>query len=169
MFYLYQLPVPMKENYSKGKIFQSLIARTARLISTSAIYRELWSSVFYEEYCNSNFWCPTIGTKSDSYGPQHEQSIRHRLAEEAVKLTPEWTPACGVHDRTPDRRDTGDRAQLRAEIDAYVAHLYGLTRDEFAYILDTFPVLKRKEQQAFGEFMSKRKCLEEYDRIGSTL
>ncbi len=85
------------------------------------------------------------------------------------KLTPEWTPACGVYDRTVDRRNTGDRAQLRAEIDAYVAHLYGLTRDEFAYILDTFPFLKHKEEQAFGEFMSKRKCLEEYDRIATIL
>jgi len=85
------------------------------------------------------------------------------------KLTPEWTPASGVHDRTVDRRDTGDRAQLRAEIDAYIAHLYDLSRDDFAYILDTFPVLKRKEEQAFGEFMSKRKCLEEYDRIATIL
>jgi hypothetical protein len=74
-----------------------------------------------------------------------------------------------VHDRLPDRRDTGDRAQLRAEIDAYVAHLYGLSRDDFAYILDTFPVLKKKEEKAFGEFMSKRKCIEEYDRIGKIL
>jgi hypothetical protein len=74
-----------------------------------------------------------------------------------------------VHDRLPDRRDTGDRAQLRAEIDAYVAHLYGLSRDDFAYILDTFPVLKSKEKKAFGEFMSKRKCLEEFDRIGKVL
>jgi len=68
-------------------------------------------------------------------------------------------------DRLPDRRDTGDRAQLRAEIDAYVAHLYGLSRDDFAYILDTFPVLRKKEEKAFGEFMSKRKSLEEYDRL----
>ena len=74
-----------------------------------------------------------------------------------------------MHDRLPYRRDTGDRAQLRAEIDAYVAHLYGLSRDDFAYILGTFPVLKRKEEQAFGEFMSKRKCLEEYERIVTIL
>ena len=59
----------------------------------------------------------------------------------------------------------GDRAQLRSEIDAYVAHLYGLSHDDFAYVLDTFPVLKKKEKKAFGEFMSKRKCLEEYDRL----
>ena len=63
----------------------------------------------------------------------------------------------------------GNRTQLRAEIDAYVAHLYGLSRDDFAYILDTFPVLKKKEKKAFGEFMSKRKCLEEYDRIEGIL
>lgn len=78
-------------------------------------------------------------------------------------------PNVGVHDRTPERRDTGDRVQFRAEIDAYVAHLYGLTRNEFAYILDTFPVLKRKELTTFGEFKSKRKCLDEFDRIRSML
>jgi hypothetical protein len=105
----------------------------------------------------------------DSYGPAHEQEIRKRLRDEVVQITPEWGPHCGVYDRLPDRRDTGDRAQLRAEIDAYVAHLYGLSRDDFAYILDTFPVLKNKELKAFGEFMSKRKCLEEYDRIGRVL
>ena len=32
-----------------------------------------------------------------------------------------------------------------------------------------FYVLKRKEEAAFGEFMSKRKCLEEYDRIKTVL
>jgi hypothetical protein len=79
----------------------------------------------------------------DSYGPAHEQEIRKRLRDEA--------------------------AQLRAEIDAYVALLYGLSIDDFAYILDTFPVLKNKEMKAFGEFMSRRKCLEEYDRIGKVV
>ena len=63
----------------------------------------------------------------------------------------------------------GNCTQLRAEIDAHVAHLYGLSRDDFAYILDTFPVLKKKEEKAFGEFMSKRKCLEECDRIEGIL
>ena len=33
----------------------------------------------------------------------------------------------------------------------------------------TFPVLKKREEKAFGEFMSKRKCLEEYDRIALIL
>jgi len=91
------------------------------------------------------------------------------LAKSASQLTPQWRTECGLYDSLPDQGDTGDRAQVRAEIDAYVAHLYGLSREEFAYILDTFPVLKRKEEQAFGEYMSKRKCLEEYDRIATIL
>jgi len=35
-----------------------------------------------------------------------------------------------------------DRAQLRAEIDGLVAHLYGLTEEEFIHILATFPLVK---------------------------
>jgi len=56
------------------------------------------------------------------------------------------------------------RVQLRAELDAYYARLYGLTRDELRYILDpkevhgedfpgeTFRVLKEKEVKQFGEY-----------------
>lgn len=33
------------------------------------------------------------------------------------------------------------RAQLRAEIDGLVAHIYGLTEDEFAHVLSTFPLV----------------------------
>jgi len=165
MHFVYTMPVPrLKE---ADAYFVPLVARCARLICVDKNYADLWNELFRDEFRSFDFWFPSGTGQIDSYGPQHEQDIRRRLAEQAANLTPEWTPACGVHDRTPDRRDTGDRAQLRAEIDAYVAHLYGLTRDEFAYILDTFPVLKRKEEQAFGEFMSKRKCLEEYDRISN--
>ncbi len=129
----------------------------------------LWASLFQDEWRSPQVWYWKSGCVLDRYGPKHEQDIRKRLCDQAATLTKEWTPDCGVHDRLPDRTDTGDRAQLRAEIDAYVAHLYGLSRDDFSYILNTFPVLKRKEEKAFGEFMSKRKCLEEYDRIEKVL
>lgn len=168
MFFLKSLPIPRFFSSSNQNILSSIVARTSRLICTHADLSKYWQEVFIQEWQSYYLWYPE-SSRIDNYGPKHEQEIRRRVAEEAVNLTPEWTPACGVYDRTANRRDTGDRAQLRAEIDAYVAHLYGLTRDEFAYILDTFPVLKRKEEQVFGEFMSKRKCLEEYDRIGNAL
>ncbi len=55
------------------------------------------------------------------------------------------------------------------EILALAAIMFVIHIAFFTYILDTFPVLKRKEEKAFGEFMSKRKCLEEFDRIGKIL
>lgn len=72
----------------------------------------------------------------------------------------------------PDRRAT-----LRAELDAYYAKLYGLTRDELRYILDpadvmgadypseTFRVLKNKEQKEFGEYRTQRLVLEAWDKL----
>ena len=67
------------------------------------------------------------------------------------------------------------RAQLRAELDAYYARLYGLTRDELRYILDpadvmgadypseTFRVLKNKELREFGEYRTQRLVLAAWD------
>ena len=165
MHFVHTIPIPRLNNCNHyNGVFQTLVAKAARLVSVNASFETLWLTEFMNCWRLPDFWYPQ-NAPIDTYGPAHEQQIRLRLKEEAKNLTPEWGPHCGVHDRLPDRRDTGDRAQLRAEIDAYVAHLYGLSRDDFAYILDTFPVLKRKEEQAFGEFKSRRKCLEEYDRI----
>ena len=165
-FFLQSLPVP-RENIG-SIIWDAVLARATRLFCFNEDFANLWEKLYSTDWQSPEFWYPS-SAPIDNYGPAHEQEIRRRLRDEAGKLTPEWGPHCGVHDRLPDRRDTGDRAQLRAEIDAYVAHLYGLSRDDFAYILDTFPVLKKKEEKAFGEFMSKRKCLEEYERIRKIL
>lgn len=46
-----------------------------------------------------------------------------------------------------------ERAQLRAEIDALVAHAYGLTETEFAHILTTFPLVPQAEKdRALAEY-----------------
>jgi hypothetical protein len=47
--------------------------------------------------------------------------------------------------------DPCERAQLRAEIDAMVADLYGLSEEDFAYILTTFPLLDRDMPPLPGE------------------
>jgi hypothetical protein len=162
----YSLPILRENTNNKGP--KAIVSKVCRLITTSDEFSDIWNSSFESNWNSLHFWYPT-SAQIDTYGPAHERDIRMRLLKEARHLTPKWDPHCGVHDRLPDRRDTGDRAQLRAEIDAYVAHLYILSRDDFAYILDTFPVLKKKEMKAFGEFMSKRKCLEEYDRLALVL
>ena len=159
--------LPLVASWGGGAYSAGATARVARLVCTETQFARLWKGVFGRDWAKKQFWYPDAA--NTAYGPRHEQDIRNELADVAGSLSPKWQKSFAAHARTDDRRDTGDRAQLRAEIDAYVAHLYGLSRDDFEYILGTFPVLERKEQKAFGEFMSKRKCLEEYDRIGAIL
>jgi len=87
-----------------------------------------------------------------------------------------WAEDLG-YDGPPFRFDPERRALLRAELDAYYAHLYGLSRDELRYILDpadvmgpdypseTFRVLKTNEIRQFGEYRTQRLVLEAWDRL----
>jgi hypothetical protein len=49
--------------------------------------------------------------------------------------------------KTIGATEPAERANLRAELDALVAHLYGLTEEEFAYILTTFPLVEESVKQ----------------------
>jgi len=83
------------------------------------------------------------------------------------------------------------RAALRAELDAYYARLYGLTRKQLRYILDpwedpsfsgahllpdkpaedfpseTFQGLKEKEEKQFDEYRTRRLVLEAWSSQGA--
>lgn len=81
------------------------------------------------------------------------------------------------YDGPPFTWDEDRRALLRAELDAFYARAYGLTRDELCYILDpadvkgpdypseTFRVLKEKEIRQHGEYRTRRLVLEAWDRM----
>lgn len=71
---------------------------------------------------------------------------------------------CGYHG-PPFAWDEDRRAGLRAELDGIYAHLYGLDRDDFAYILDQFPIVRRNDEKAHGEFRTRRLCLDAWDRF----
>jgi hypothetical protein len=61
--------------------------------------------------------------------------------------------------------DEARRATVRAEIDAYMFMLYEVRRDDLDYIMETFPIVKRKDQAAHGEYRTKRLILDAYDRL----
>ncbi len=81
------------------------------------------------------------------------------------------------HNGPPFAWDEDRRALLRAELDAFYARAYGLTRDELRYILDpadvkgpdypseTFRVLKEKEIRQHGEYRTRRLVLAAWDRM----
>ncbi|MFP8968489.1 Eco57I restriction-modification methylase domain-containing protein [Pokkaliibacter sp. CJK22405] len=78
---------------------------------------------------------------------------------------------------SPYSFDSVRRAQLRAELDAYFAQLYCLTRDDLRFILDpadilgaqypseTFRVLKNNEVKVYGQYQTQRLVLEAWDKL----
>ena len=56
---------------------------------------------------------------------------------QAVDLTPKTSAGRAEYGAT----DPTERAKLRAELDGLVAHLYGLSEEEFTHILGTFPLV----------------------------
>ena len=71
-----------------------------------------------------------------------------------------------AYDMAPFARDLGcddppfiwneeERRHLRARLDALYFHLYGLTREEAGYVLGTFPIVRREDEAAFGNYRTR--------------
>ncbi|TYB36470.1 N-6 DNA methylase [Micromonospora sp. AP08] len=71
------------------------------------------------------------------------------------------------NDGPPFPWDPAHREFLRAELDAAYFHLYGIDRDDVAYIMDTFKVVRQKDQAAHGEYRTKRLILDRYDAFAA--
>ena len=70
-------------------------------------------------------------------------SIAARVAR-LICTTPEFddlAKSVGLKGYQDGATDPTERAKLRAELDGLVAHLYGLSEEEFAHILSTFPLV----------------------------
>jgi hypothetical protein len=63
--------------------------------------------------------------------------------------------------------DEERRFLMRCELDALYFHLYQIARDDVDYILETFPIVKRKDEEAHGEYLTKRIILEMYDQMAA--
>lgn len=84
-----------------------------------------------------------------------QRSAEEIVREEVLALT--YT----AHDMAAFARDQGyagqpfiwneeDRLRRRARLDALFMLLYGLDRDAAAHVLDSFPIVKRQEQDRYG-------------------
>ena len=89
------------------------------------------------------------------------------LTYTAYDLRP-FAQDCGYHG-PPFRWDEERRFLLRCELDAAYFHLYGINREDVAYIMDTFPIVRRKDEAAHGEYRTKRVILEIYDEMRAAI
>jgi len=97
-----------------------------------------------------------------------EPFARDVLAEVGVAQWNAWFPANPVGpDGTPRPFvwDEERRFDLRCDLDALYFHLYEISRDDVDYIMETFPIVKRKDEAAYGSYRTKEAILRKYDDL----
>jgi hypothetical protein len=150
-FILRQLPVLPPDRYTPA-LLRFIVPRVLELTYTA------WD---LQPFAN-DVWAEALGNKPlmRALLDQWEANREHTQAYPRVSpfIEPGWP-------RPPFTWDAARRSQLRAELDALYAHLYGLSREELAYILETFPIVKRKDEAQYGEYRTKRLVLEVYEEI----
>jgi hypothetical protein len=145
-------------------------------LSFDYVARQFMAGTNFSDYVTKQL--PAI--PPEAYSPEDIEFISSRVLElvyTAWDMQP-FAQDMG-YDGEPFIWDSQRRALLRAELDAYYAKLYGLTRDELRYILDpadiygsdfpseTFRVLKNNEIKQFGEYRTQRLVLEAWDKMTS--
>ncbi len=74
--------------------------------------------------------------------------------------------ACDIGDAEPPFRwNERRRSLIQAELDALFFRLYGIERDNADYIMETFPIARRKDLAKFGSYRTKDTILTFYDRM----
>ena len=99
---------------------------------------------------------PRLTDKDAAFKPIIDRAAR------LICTTPEFDGLArqlGLESHKVGATDPAERARLRAELDGIIANLYGLTEEEFAYILTTFPVVPQETKDAalaaYREFAPK--------------
>jgi hypothetical protein len=98
----------------------------------------------------------------------HTKFIHSRVLELAYTADDMRSFATELGDTdAPFQWDENRRLIIRAELDALFFHLYGISRDDADYILDTFPIVRRKDEAKYGTYRTKELILAEYHRMAA--
>ena len=106
--------------------------------------------------------------------PENESVDIHFFIKRVVELSftssslKDFAAECAIH-CNPFIYSEERRFYLRCELDAAYFHLYKIGRNDVEYIMDTFPIVKRKDEQKYnGEYKTKNTVLEFYDAMAES-
>jgi hypothetical protein len=101
---------------------------------------------------------------------RHQQFILPRALELSYTSwqLEDFSVECG-HKGPPFIWDDMRRQQIRAELDALFFNIYGFSIDEAAFILDSYRILREKDEEMFGVYHTKQLILEIYDDMAAAI
>jgi hypothetical protein len=97
--------------------------------------------------------------------PAPPPGLDPRISEHARKLSITSNSVARLLDVEPHQWDPEERSTLDVELDALVAHAYGLTLPQYGSVLDSFEVMARVQTRAHGRYKFKDDCIAAYRRI----
>jgi hypothetical protein len=154
----YQLPVHPPERYTP-ELLEYIVPRVLELTYTA------WDLAAFAD----DVWSESGNALQSAIESQWQANAEATGGGHRGKTPPEWVEhsdqASEPFPHPPFMWDEERRSHLRAELDALYGHLYGLDHDELDYILDTFPIVKRKDEEEYGAYRTKRLVLEAYDEL----
>jgi len=156
-----QLPVHSPDRYTP-KLLQYIVPLVLELTYTA------WDLAAFAD----DVWSEADDALQSAIEAQWQANVDATGGGHRGTTPPEWVErsdqADGRFPHPPFMWDEERRAHLRADLDGLYGHLYGLEREELAYILDTFPIVRRKDEDEYGEYRTKRLVLEAYDELAGT-
>ncbi|MGW0797124.1 Eco57I restriction-modification methylase domain-containing protein [Streptomyces sp. NPDC002692] len=165
----YALPVaavgnsaPVMQFSSPGKGLPSLLANLSSFVLDYVARLKIGGTNFNYFYVNQ---FPVLSP--DQLAP-HLAFVRARVLELTYTAYDMGPYAADLGDTgAPFRWDEARREVIRAELDALFLHLYGIPPEDADHILDTFPIVRRKDEAKYGTYRTKELILTEYDRMAA--
>jgi len=147
----------------------SAVGHTMPLALTTAVdpalLQSLWSSFVFDYVARQK-----VGGTHMTYG--YLTQLATALPQTSPPWRtgqPEWFTSRARFLQTPQSWTTNIRASVRAELDAAWFHIFGLGREDVDYIMESFPIVKRKDEAEFGSYRTKELILEAYDAMQAAI
>lgn len=128
----------------------------------------------YEQNKLSSILVPKVQYNPSQAGVLTSLPMQYWIASRVLELTytaydlKPFALDCG-YDGPPFKWDEERRFLIRCELDAAYFHLYEINRDDVDYIMDTFPITERKDQDKYGYYRTKKEILEIYDKMADAM
>lgn len=142
----------------------ALLLATLNSLAFDYVARQKVQGQHLNLYIVEQLALPAPATFEERVGGPRGQTLADYVCDAVLRLT--YT----AHDLAGFARDLGyegppfawneeERRHLRARLDAVFFQLYGLTQDEAAYILSTFPLLERQDREEVGRYRTRELVL----------
>jgi hypothetical protein len=164
----HKFPLAFPEKFTHGPLLHAIWSSMA----FDYIARQKISGTGMTYFIVKQIACPAPA----AFAQPTSWQVEHALAEWVIPYVLELSyTSWRLHPYASEMDDNGPpfhwdpdrRALLRADLDAAMLHVYGLTRSESEHVLDSFSVVRKYEERDFGEYRTRRLVLDAYDRMST--